>query len=95
MLGLRTSFGRVPSETADAFTAGMSVNGPMARNASDLAMLLSVQAGYDSRVPLSELGVSCPVWRDILTDKYRRADETDLRVPLDAYQIVWLEPFSG
>ena len=53
VLGLRPSFGRVPAETADAFTAGMSANGPMARNASDLAMLLSVQAGYDPRVPLS------------------------------------------
>ena len=42
VLGLRTSYGRVPAETADAFTAGMSVNGPMARNASDLAMFLSV-----------------------------------------------------
>ena len=31
----------------------MSVTGPMARNVSDLALLLSVQAGYDARVPLS------------------------------------------
>jgi len=53
VLGLRTSFGRVPAETPDAFTAGMSVNGPMARTVSDLAMLLSVQAGYDPRAPLS------------------------------------------
>ena len=53
VLGLRTSYGRVPAEAADAFTAGMSVNGPMARNASDLAMFLSVQAGFDPRAPLS------------------------------------------
>jgi amidase len=53
VLGLRPSYGRVPSESPDAFTAGSSVNGPMARTAKDLAMLLSVQAGYDPRVPLS------------------------------------------
>jgi amidase len=31
----------------------MGVQGPMARNVPDLAMLLSVQAGYDPRMPLS------------------------------------------
>ena len=31
----------------------MGVNGPMARNPSDLALLLSVMAGYDPREPLS------------------------------------------
>jgi len=31
----------------------MGVTGPMARNVADLAMLLSVQAGYDARAPLS------------------------------------------
>ncbi len=31
----------------------MGVTGPMARNASDLALLLSVLAGYDARAPLS------------------------------------------
>src|SRR5215831_3366034 len=53
VFGLRPSFGRVPSEAADAFTGALSVNGPMARNVPDLAMLLSVQAGYDPRAPLS------------------------------------------
>jgi amidase len=31
----------------------MGVSGPMARTVPDLALLLSVQAGYDARVPLS------------------------------------------
>jgi amidase len=31
----------------------MGVQGPMARNVPDLAMLLSVQSGYDARLPLS------------------------------------------
>src|ERR1700674_2550439 len=51
--GFRTSFGRVPADGRDAFMLSMGVLGPMARNVPDLAMLLSVQAGYDARVPLS------------------------------------------
>ena len=35
------------------FYAIMGTPGPMARNVPDLAMLLSVQAGYDPRAPLS------------------------------------------
>jgi amidase len=31
----------------------MGVQGPMARNVADLALLLSVQAGFDARAPLS------------------------------------------
>jgi amidase len=51
--GLRTSIGRVPTEARDAWLPSMGVNGPMARNVTDLALLLSVQAGYDPRLPLS------------------------------------------
>jgi amidase len=53
VFGFRTSFGRVPSNTFEVFTASLSVHGPMARTVPDLAMLLSAIAGYDSRVPLS------------------------------------------
>ena len=53
VFGFRPSYGRVPSEGTDVFDASFGVTGPMARNVSDLAMLLSVQAGYDPRVPLS------------------------------------------
>ena len=35
------------------FNSGMSMIGPMARTVADLSMLLSVQSGYDARVPLS------------------------------------------
>ncbi len=52
VFGLRPSYGRVPSGR-DAFLPSMSCNGPVARTVSDLAMLLSVQAGHDPRVPLS------------------------------------------
>ena len=53
VFGFRTSFGRVPSGTYDVFMPSLSVHGPMARKVPDLAMLLSVIAGYDARVPYS------------------------------------------
>src|SRR5262245_47518135 len=53
LFGFRTSFGRVPADGRDAWLPAMGVLGPMGRNVPDLAMLLSVQAGYDARVPLS------------------------------------------
>ncbi|WP_293905434.1 amidase [Phenylobacterium sp.] len=51
--GFRTSFGRVPVDAPNAWQPSMGVQGPMARNVADLALLLSVQAGYDPRAPLS------------------------------------------
>jgi amidase len=53
VFGFRPSYGRVPSQGLDVFYALMGVQGPMARTVPDLAMLLSVQAGYDARLPLS------------------------------------------
>jgi amidase len=53
VLGFRTSIGRIPYDSRDTWLPTMSVTGPMARNVTDLAMLLSVQAGYDARVSLS------------------------------------------
>jgi amidase len=53
VFGFRTSQGLVPSDAPDAWLPSMSVLGPMARTVADLALLLSVQAGYDARVPLS------------------------------------------
>jgi amidase len=56
VFGFRTSYGRVPAEGRDPFMPNMAVAGPMARNVPDLALLLSVQAGYDPRAPLSIAG---------------------------------------
>jgi amidase len=53
VVGFRTSIGRVPSDAKDAWLPSMSVNGPMARSVGDLALLLSVMAGYDPSAPLS------------------------------------------
>src|SRR6516165_5274724 len=53
VFGFRTSYGRVPRDARDVWLPSMSVLGPMARSVTDLAMLLSVQAGFDPRVPLA------------------------------------------
>lgn len=53
VLGMRTSYGRVPSNSDEVFLPQLGVAGPMARKTRDLAALLAVQAGYDPRVPLS------------------------------------------
>jgi glucosylglycerate phosphorylase len=41
---------------------------------------------------LADLGATHSFWRDMLTDRHLRADQGVLRVPLDAYDVVWLEP---
>jgi amidase len=53
IFSLRPSPGLVPAELPDLFFPSPGVLGPMARTVSDLALLLSVQAGYDRRVPSS------------------------------------------
>jgi amidase len=53
VFGFRTGFGVVPAPGEDVWVPSLSVAGPMARNVPDLALLLSTQAGYDPRAPLS------------------------------------------
>jgi len=54
IFGFRPSAGRVPyGPSNEVFYQQFGTEGPMARTVTDLAMLLSVQAGYDARVPLS------------------------------------------
>lgn len=56
--GFRPSQGRVPAgPSPEAFVAQMGLEGPMGRTVEDMALLLSVQAGYDARAPLSLDGV--------------------------------------
>jgi amidase len=54
--GFRTSIGRVPGRARDEWLPSMGVVGPMARNVADLALLLSIQAGFDPAAPLSMEG---------------------------------------
>lgn len=51
VLGLRPSFGRVPGNHADAFVQQGGVEGPIARTALDLTLLLQTMSGYDPRAP--------------------------------------------
>jgi amidase len=80
--GFRTSLGVVPTDSTDDWGSSMSVVGPMARNVPDLAMLLSVQAGYDARAPLSK---QCG------QHEYRRSLETNLK----GKRIAWSGDFKG
>jgi len=53
VVGFRTSPGRVPIWPSETPWFPLGVQGPMARTVQDVAMLLSVMAGPDSRVPIS------------------------------------------
>jgi len=53
VVGLRPSPGRVPIVNSRMAWQGLGVQGPMARTVADCAFLLSVQAGPDSRSPIS------------------------------------------
>ncbi|HEU5130081.1 MAG TPA: amidase [Glycomyces sp.] len=53
VVGLRPGLGRVPEWPLYNAWETTSVEGPMARNVADLALLLSVIAGPDPRVPLA------------------------------------------
>ncbi len=51
--GFRPGYGRIPRPDLDVWTPTLSVLGPMARSVEDLALLLSVQAGFSAAAPLS------------------------------------------
>lgn len=82
VFGFRTGFGVVPVSGADVWLPTMGVQGPMARSVEDLALLLSVQAGYDARSPLSLPGDGAI---------YRRS----LEAPMKGRRIGWLGDFGG
>ena len=66
--GLRTCWGRIPSETLDVFSPSLSVHGAIGRSPADIGLMLSVQAGYDPRCPNSirqdPAGFAGPLERD-------------------------------
>jgi amidase len=53
VFGFRPSWGRVPSHDGELFLHTVSCDGPMGRSVRDVAMLLSVMAGPDPRVPFA------------------------------------------
>ena len=84
IFGFRPSQGRVPSVPADeVFWNQQATEGPMARNVADLARLFTVQAGYDSRAPLS-LGRAEFRYEDRLREK-----------PVAGTRIAWLGDHGG
>ena len=54
VVGLRPTPGVVPSWPSDAPWLPFSVDGPIGRNAGDVALLLAAMAGPDPRAPLSQ-----------------------------------------
>jgi len=82
VFGFRTSIGCVPYDGRDAWLPTMSVLGPMARTVTDLAMLLSVQAGFDARTPLAMDGEGT---------RFQRRWERDLK----GKRIAWCADFNG
>jgi amidase len=54
VIGMRPSRGRVPGDPEqELFFQQLGTEGPMGRTVEDTARLLAVQAGFDTRVPLS------------------------------------------
>src|SRR3954469_22090096 len=78
VVGLRPSLGRVPTWPTENLWETTSTSGPLARNVGDLALLLSVIAGPDARVPTA---LGDPGWEFL---DPRPADPARLRVALSA-----------
>src|SRR5215213_9941998 len=76
VVGLRPSLGRVPSWPTENLWETTDTGGPLARNVLDLALLLSVIAGPDARVPTA---LGDPGWEFL---DPRPADPARLRVAL-------------
>lgn len=82
--GLRTSMGCVPHGPGEeVFFQQFSVSGPMARDVPDLALLLSVQAGFDARLPLTRRGEGARDWGSCLERDWKGA------------HIAWLGDLGG
>ncbi|MBK5537090.1 amidase [Pseudomonas sp. TH05] len=83
IFGFRPSQGRVPfDDSSDLFFDQLGYEGPMARSVRDAALLLSVQAGFDARAPLS-IAESGAAFAEPL--------ERDLR----GTRLGWLGDFNG
>lgn len=65
-----------------------------ARRSEEIVIALTnvTASAQELHLPLADVGEPHRIWRDTLTDRHIRADNDALRVPLDAYEIIWLEP---
>ncbi len=83
VVSFRPSLGRVPSVPArDVFFQQLACEGPMGRNVADVAMLLSVQAGFDARCPWS-------------IDQDPQAFTAPLQRDFKGARIGWLADYGG
>ena len=98
VVGLRPSPGRVPSWPVELGWFTLSVNGPMARTVSDVALLLSVLAGPDPRSPiaLSDPGsiFAQPLERDFKTSRVAWVDlglpyEPEMKQAVDSTRVIF------
>ncbi len=84
--GMRPSQGRVPMwPSGNVWTAQLSTEGPMARTVKDLARLLAVQAGFDTRTPLA---IATPF---DLTQALKPLEESEIK----SIRILWLGDLNG
>lgn len=83
VFGFRPSQGRVPfGPSSEVFYQQLGYEGPMARSVTDLALLLSVQAGFDARLPLT-------------IDQDPHTFTTRLKRDFKGARIGWLGDFNG
>ena len=82
IVGFRTAPGRVPVYPSRTAWSPWSVEGPMARTVQDVALLLSVMAGFDARSPIA---IAEP------GSKFRAPLERDMR----GVRIAWSSDLGG
>jgi amidase len=87
VVGLRPTPGRVPTHPASLGWSQLSVQGPMGRTVGDVALLLSVLAGADPRVPISltddPAGFAAPLPTELTGLRVAWAPDLGGRVPVD------------
>ena len=95
VVGLRPSPGRVPTWPDEAAWATMSVQGPMARDVADTALLLSVMAGPDPRSPIAletpGSAFAVPLDRDLTGLRVAWAPRLDGSMPFEPEVLSALE----
>ena len=82
VVGFRVSAGRIPAYPSPWVYDPFSVHGPMARTVRDAALMLSVMAGPDERVPIS---ISEP------GEPFARAAEGDVK----GWRVAWTPDLDG
>jgi amidase len=85
VVGLRPSYGRVPSWPDSTPWSGLGTSGAMARSVGDLALQMQALAGPDHRIPISlpEPGTIFAVPLDVDLAGIRVAWTADLGLPVD------------